>query len=45
MASLRQVDRDKIEDPSELVEIINDLYRRLTALEVGAKMVRQSESR
>ena len=45
MTPLRQVDQEKIENPSELVEIINDLYRRLAALEVGAKMIRHSESR
>ena len=45
MTPLRQVDQDKILDPSELVEIINDLYRRLRTLEVGARMIGHSESR
>ncbi len=42
---VREIDQDKVQDPSELVEIVNDLYRRLTALEVAAKMARQPKTR
>ena len=45
MEPLSQIGQDKIENPSELVEIVNDLYRRIAALEFAAKMTRQYQSR
>ncbi len=45
MEQPRQIDEDKVQDPSQLVEIVNDLYRRLAALEVAARMARRNEAR
>ncbi len=45
MAPLPEVDRKQVEDPSELAELINNIYRRLAALEVAIKMTRKSEAR
>jgi hypothetical protein len=45
MTRLRKVDCTQVENPSELAEMINDLYQRLAALEVAIKMSRQSEAR
>ncbi len=45
MTALRNVDRTQVEDPSELAETLNDIYRRIAALEVAIKMTRQSEVR
>jgi hypothetical protein len=45
MEPLSQMGQEKIQNPSELVEIVNDFYRRLAALEFAAKMTRQYQSR
>ena len=44
MTALPNVDREQVEDSSELVRIVNDLQRRLAALEVAAKMSRRNEA-
>ena len=44
MTALHAADREQVGDPSELAEMMNDIYRRLAVLEVAIKMTRQSEA-
>ena len=45
MTAPPKVDCKQVEDPSELAEMINNIYRRLAALEVAIKMTRKLEAR